>query len=232
MPSARKTSADFIEAPSRASVTLATISVSCAIVFTAAWIDSFFRISEITHSSLPFSSTSTDAPMIRQYVLGIGVGTIRLSFSDRTVSPPRLSLSPALPGWRWARGSAAGLANQLQLTVTDFREMYLRGYVPDICPAKASRHAILGLTYSAVDEKSDAGQTREMTIPLWMLSVPSGMISVVCCANLFTLCRRRRTGCCRRCRYDLRATPHRCPECGTANPNTISLNSEHSGIAS
>jgi hypothetical protein len=60
---------------------------------------------------------------------------------------------------------------------------------------------------------------REVWIPHWFLLLASGLHPTV-----FALFRARRKragwnrGKCDRCGYDLRATPERCPECGTVPP--------------
>ena len=56
----------------------------------------------------------------------------------------------------------------------------------------------------------------QFAIPLWTVAVP---ISVGLAVAVGRDLRRRRqatTGRCVRCGYDLRASPDRCPECGTA----------------
>jgi hypothetical protein len=57
--------------------------------------------------------------------------------------------------------------------------------------------------------------SRALTVPYWPLAVMSAVLPI-----LAMLLRRRRypIGLCRRCGYDLRATPEQCPECGTV-PN-------------
>ena len=52
---------------------------------------------------------------------------------------------------------------------------------------------------------------------LWV--VPFGGTAAFCaefCLNPSKQSKRREMGLCERCGYDLRATPHRCPECGLA----------------
>jgi hypothetical protein len=53
-----------------------------------------------------------------------------------------------------------------------------------------------------------------LSMPSWYLSPPCGALAVIipCCARLRQL---RLPGTCAKCGYDLRATPERCPECGT-----------------
>jgi hypothetical protein len=56
---------------------------------------------------------------------------------------------------------------------------------------------------------------RGIAFPIWLLTLLSSVSPLVACANYLRANRRAIVGCCTNCAYDLRATPHRCPECGT-----------------
>ncbi len=59
----------------------------------------------------------------------------------------------------------------------------------------------------------------EVVVPTW-LAVSAGVAPFVVVATRLTRRRRRAlVGHCRRCGYDLRATPGRCPECGATPPS-------------
>jgi hypothetical protein len=61
---------------------------------------------------------------------------------------------------------------------------------------------------------------RSVSVPLWMPLVLGGVAPGILLATRVRARRRRRlaSGLCPTCGYDLRATPARCPECGTAGP--------------
>jgi hypothetical protein len=55
-----------------------------------------------------------------------------------------------------------------------------------------------------------------LAVPYWLIAV--GLGTLPACAATAGVRRRRReraVGLCRACGYDLRATPQKCPECGT-----------------
>jgi hypothetical protein len=59
-----------------------------------------------------------------------------------------------------------------------------------------------------------------VTIPHWLLVL---VFALPCTIWVVGKLRRTRVGFCRKCGYDLRATPGRCPECGTEQPTTKPL---------
>ena len=56
----------------------------------------------------------------------------------------------------------------------------------------------------------------EFSMPFWLLSAISGLPALLIWR---ARAREQRDGLCRSCGYDLRATPERCPECGTVPAN-------------
>jgi hypothetical protein len=66
-----------------------------------------------------------------------------------------------------------------------------------------------------------AGSGWRLTLPHWAVAAPLAVLPVVWLVLRWRSRRRHRVGCCQKCGYDLRATPDRCPECGTPAPVAV-----------
>ena len=60
-----------------------------------------------------------------------------------------------------------------------------------------------------------SGRARSLTVPYWALVLVFSALPTIALLRLVQRSRRSRAGLCPACGYDLRATPDRCPECGT-----------------
>jgi hypothetical protein len=98
--------------------------------------------------------------------------------------------------------------------VPNHAELRMDSWPPS--PWPTNRLGFGGYLYQRLGQHGDVGSRSKWAVPWWL---PAGAASVLpACRCIATLRRRRlrRRGLCERCRYDLRATPGRCPECGTA----------------
>ena len=69
-----------------------------------------------------------------------------------------------------------------------------------------------GFLFRRQSDDTEEFATTVAAVPVWPLSL---LFAVLPVARLYRRLRRRHPlGHCRRCGYDLRATPGRCPECG------------------
>jgi hypothetical protein len=72
------------------------------------------------------------------------------------------------------------------------------------------------LDFRVVHEKlSTGGDYYLIELPLWLMTSASGGVAILCVWHRWRGRRRRLEGHCPVCGYDLRASPDRCPECGT-----------------
>lgn len=58
----------------------------------------------------------------------------------------------------------------------------------------------------------------DLQLPYWLSTLLTAAMPVCWCRKRWSTDQRRNAGLCSTCGYDLRATPERCPECGTPVP--------------
>jgi hypothetical protein len=67
-----------------------------------------------------------------------------------------------------------------------------------------------------LDKPTRVDRTRSVLVPPWFIALVLSILPARWALRWYVRWRRRRTpGLCIRCGYDLRASPERCPECGT-----------------
>lgn len=97
----------------------------------------------------------------------------------------------------------------------------LKPWVP---PEPARRSHRLGFVYQKRSAQSFAAPTTAATTlsaPFWALVIPPALPPAVWLVRRIRGRRRTGRGLCATCGYDLRASPERCPECGTASAPAV-----------
>jgi hypothetical protein len=89
----------------------------------------------------------------------------------------------------------------------------LNGYLD--ARGRASRIATVRYTFQP--------RWRSVSVPHALATLLLAIVPVGAIVRRKRLSRRRQRGCCLNCGYDLRATPDRCPECGTAPESRLRL---------
>ena len=75
---------------------------------------------------------------------------------------------------------------------------------------------VLGLRVARDPRPQYSSVRRELILPYWILALVTGFLPATFAVRAVKRrSRTRQSGVCPECGYDLRATPNRCPECGT-----------------
>jgi hypothetical protein len=133
----------------------------------------------------------------RQRTVWIAFGYHEVSYQLRAVDGVILAGRVMLPGSEQRDG----------LTVGSESRPLLNQWLMWPVPTRANRVGF-GLLFDGSTRRAAPWDVRLVMFPIWgLLVIPASIIHVL-------LRRHHKLGQCRQCGYDLRATPHRCPECG------------------
>ena len=141
--------------------------------------------------------------------------------------PDMISSSPA----RTPGESKSGASATMRPTCSQRRwrsRLLLRGLAPiytigqrqvirniDVVDHYTATRFGFGIGWSVHDGLMGVPQTvHAVRVPTWFLTLALALLPLARARKCYRA-RRRLPGCCQHCGYDLRATPERCPECGT-----------------
>jgi hypothetical protein len=106
----------------------------------------------------------------------------------------------------WQRGGPAG--RNVDRSVGE--KSYLSVHAAEM------RFDVAGLRWGGYDDRVAARDGWVLVVPFWAVVVPIALLTGLALRARWSAGQRSRAGLCPACGYDLRATPDRCPECGTA----------------
>ena len=171
---------------------LSVLSLLLCVATLALWVRSYSRQYIIRYKG----GLTNDA--FRTWWIQSVVGELEISAWDRM----GISYSPQGIGWTFVSQEAHPL-------------MTLRETERDLTSPSDPRQSMwfLGFGFLLLDQEHSA--LRGIAIPHWFLALLYAILPALHLRATIRSRRLRRIGHCPRCGYDLRATPQRCPECGT-----------------
>jgi len=175
---------------------LAAISLVLCAATVALWVRSYLVIDAVSQLRY-FPPDSGAATQDFKPIATLQYTSIEANQGEALVARSLLQVGFARPGldWHWTRRQ------------------------PDISIVREPTW--LGRLGFAWDSGHDLrGSTWRIVVPIWTLAAATAVLPLY---SVLSLRRRRRhyrrnRGLCESCGYDLRATPDRCPECGTIPP--------------
>ncbi len=115
-----------------------------------------------------------------------------------------------------SRGINSNDAAQMrqQSTRTQFDRTFL-AISPLMGTGVSANRLRFGYASKTVMLKEGPVQDIRVVVPAWSVLIITLVLPVSRGVGWYRQRRKPREGCCKKCGYDLRATPERCPECGT-----------------
>jgi hypothetical protein len=98
------------------------------------------------------------------------------------------------------------------LNVPDHAEARVEPSQPTPCPT--GRWGLGDYSYQLLGQHGEGSRTK-LAVPWWLLAGGASVLPGCRTSATLRRPRSRRVGSCAGCGYDLRATPDKCPECGT-----------------